>query len=59
MGNVETEALVVKLAETLKVVETKKLKNKLGVVDAKALVDTLADTLAKRRTVPLVTQWAM
>ena len=59
MGNVETEALVDKLAETLKVVETKKLKNKVGVVDAKALVDTLTDTLAKRRTAPLVRQWAM
>ena len=51
--------MVDKLAETLKVVETKKLKNKVGVVDAKALVDTLADTLAKRRTAPLVRQWAM
>ena len=51
--------MVDRLAETLKVVETKKLKNKVGVVDTKALVDTLADTLAKRRTAPLVRQWAM
>lgn len=56
MGNVKTEALVDKLAETLKVVETKKLKNKVGVVDVEAPVDTLADTLAKRRTETLVRQ---
>ena len=59
MGNVETEVLVDRLAETLKVVETKKLKNKVGVVDTKALVDTLADKLKKRRTGPLLRQWAM
>ena len=51
--------MVDRLAETLKVVETKKLKNKVGVVDAKALVDTLADKLKKRRTGPLLRQWAM
>ena len=52
MGNVETKALVDKLAKTLKVPETEKLKNKLGVVDAKALVDRLPDKLAKKRTGP-------
>ena len=44
--------MVDKLAKTLKVAETEKLKNKLGVVDAKALVDRLPDTLAKKRTGP-------
>lgn len=52
MGNVETKALVYKSAKTLKVAKTKKLKNKLGVVDANALVDSLPDTLANKRTGP-------
>jgi len=45
----------------LKVLEAGKEKDTLGHLDANALVDTLADTVAKRRAKPFAThtmQWA-